>query len=211
MSGRTVQILGLLVALGASLAWAVTEIHHRSAGGDVVALRHPATMPATQPAVAGAAGPGGLLPPEYAILQTQNAFGRGHASKAQHGMGGPEATFVFKGAVQAGEMFTAFVEDVSANRVMQLAIGDSVARGKIKSIDLDTIEYDVSGKSRQIALGQNLNGEAVAPTSQPSAPAPAAAPGPTDGMPPGMVLPPGMSPADVAAMMQQAANARRRR
>ncbi len=208
MNRRTIQVLVLGVALAASLAWAMTELNRQPSGGGVVLLR-PTTAPTTQTAAATSADGTALLPPQYAILQSRNAFGRERGGKA-HGLGGPEATFVFKGAVQAGELFTAFVEDLSSRQVKQLTIGDSLARGRIKSIDLDSIEYEVSGNSRQIALGQNFNGEVVPPTSQPTQAAPTAAPASPDGMPPGMALPPGMSPADLAAMMQQQSRARRR-
>ncbi|MGD0770269.1 MAG: hypothetical protein ABSB42_18960 [Tepidisphaeraceae bacterium] len=112
-----------------------------------------------------------LLPREYAFLQTRTPFGhaRGRGGK---GLGGPEASFVFKGVVQAGTGFTAFIEDLSAKNVVQAAVGDQVARGTIKSIDLDAIEYELAGDSRRIEVGQNLNGEAVqpAPATQPSNP-----------------------------------------
>jgi hypothetical protein len=143
-----------------------------------------------------AGGPNGsLLPQEYAILQTRNVFGHGpgHGGK---GRGGPEAAFVFKGTVLAGKNFTAFIEDMSDKNVVQAAVGDPVARGRIKSIDLDAIQYEVAGDSRRIEVGQNLNGEAVQPpppTSQPSGPPATNGPPPDQGgaAPPNPQMPPG--------------------
>jgi hypothetical protein len=138
------------------------------------------------------AGPNGtLLPKEFAFLQTRSPFGAGKARPGAKGHGGPEAAFVFKGTVQAGIVFTAFIEDQSDKNVVQAAVGDPVARGRIKSIDLDAIEYEAAGNSRRIEVGQNLNGEVVqpVPTSQPSPPpgannGPPQMPGQPGGMPP---------------------------
>jgi hypothetical protein len=147
-----------------------------------------APAPGNQSPAAGPNDP--LLPKEYAFLQTRSPFGsaRGPGGKAH---GGPEAVFVFKGTVQAGMIFTAFLEDQSDKNVVQAAVGDPVARGRIKSIDLDAIEYETAGNSRRIEVGQNLNGEIVqpTPTSQPSNQsaannAPSEMPGQPGGAPP---------------------------
>jgi hypothetical protein len=92
---------------------------------------------------------------------------------------------IFKGVVQAGADFTAFIENEAAKQVIQAVVGDAVARGRIKSIDLDAIVYEVGGDSRRIEVGQNLNGEVVAPPATQPSPAPPpdvqAPPGPPDG------------------------------
>ncbi|HEX4055273.1 MAG TPA: hypothetical protein VHX86_13500 [Tepidisphaeraceae bacterium] len=119
---------------------------------------------------------GSVLPEEYAFFQTRSPFGggQGHGGK---GRGGPEALFIFRGAVRAGTSMTAFMENVTAKDVVQVVVGDSLARGRIKSIDLDAIQYETAGNAVRIEVGQNLNGEAVqpAPTTNPSNPAAAAA------------------------------------
>lgn len=119
---------------------------------------------------------GSVLPEEYAFFQTRSPFGggQGHGGK---GRGGPEALFIFRGAVRAGTSITAFMENLTAKDVVQVAVGDSLARGRIKSIDLDAIQYETAGNAMRIEVGQNLNGEAVqpAPTTNPSNPAAAAA------------------------------------
>jgi hypothetical protein len=132
-----------------------------------------------------------LLPGDYAVLESRNPFGRGHGHGAR--AGGPDATFVFEGTIQSGNGFTAFVENMAAKSVIQVAVGDAVARGRVKSIDLDALEYEVAGNNRRIEVGQNLNGETPPPppppASKPTAP-PMPGPGGPQQMPPGMPMPP---------------------
>jgi len=170
------------VALCAALIWAMTQmIHHRAPPQAATAAAGASSRPATINLPAD----GSSLPAEFAILQTHNAFAPGTAQG--HGRsGGPEATLIFKGVVQAGADFTAFIENQAAKQVTQAMVGDAVARGRIKSIDLDAIVYEVGGDSRRIEVGQNLNGEVVAPPAtqpSPSAPPPdvQAPAGPPDG------------------------------
>jgi hypothetical protein len=128
-----------------------------------------AQSPATAPSDSPATQPGGpLLPQEYSLLETHNPFGRGHGGGQG---GGQEASLVFKGAVRDGDKTTAFFEDLSTKKVIPLEAGAAIARGRIKSIDLDAIVYAVANDSQRIEAGENLNGVVIppaAPTSQPS-------------------------------------------
>jgi hypothetical protein len=113
-----------------------------------------------------------ILPEEFAVITKRSAFGRAAMAGAR-ATGGPEAGFVFKGVVQADDAFTAFIEDVTAKQILQLGIGQAVARGRIKSIDLDSLEYEIPGDVRQIQVGQNLDGlTPPPPATAPSAPPP---------------------------------------
>ena len=134
---------------------------------------------------------GSVLPAEYALLQTRSPFGRGSAQGPGAGHGGPEATFIFRGAVQTGSSIIAFIEDSNAKNVVQMAAGQSLARGRIKSIDLDAIEYESAGNTRRIEAGQNLNGEAVQPPPT-TAPSPSPAGNPPQSTPQGGNMPPNM-------------------
>jgi hypothetical protein len=169
---RIVILCALLVVLIGAASWMLGA--GSSAGkSSVEPILH--TSAATKPSDPN---PDALLPPEFAILQTRNAFGRGN--------GGPESMFVFKGAVQSGSQFTAFVEDLAAKKVLQILVGGNVAQGSVKSIDLDAIEYASAGNSRRIEVGQNLAGETV---QEAAPPAPAGSPpGPNAG-PPGTPVP----------------------
>jgi len=177
---RIVIWCALLVLLVGAASWMLGA----GSNGDkssVEPLLH--TSAATKPSDPN---PDALLPPEFAILQTRNAFGHAH--------GGPESMFVFKGAVQSGSQFTAFIEDLAAKKVLQILVGGNVARGSVKSIDLDAIEYASAGNSRRVEVGENLAGEAV-PESAPPGPA-GGPPGPNAGPPgpPGPMVGPGPQP-----------------
>ena len=153
-----------------------------------------AGVPAGAPAAAAVA-----LPAEFAIFQTRSPFGKG-AKKPPATAGGPEATFVLKGAVDVGGKLTAFIEDLGAKRVMQVAVGEAIARGKVKTITLDSIEYEAAGgPAKRIEVGQNLMGAVVppTPTSKPAGPpGPPGAPGQPGGPPqPGAPGQPGGVPA----------------
>jgi hypothetical protein len=157
--------LVVFAVMGAVLIWVVS--HRRSEPPQPVQMARGAGNPAAiSPSRIGSG-----LPAEFAILQMHNAFspgtGQGHKPS-----GGPEAVLVFKGVVQAGANFTAFIENQGAKQVTQAGVGDPVARGRIKSIDLDAMVYEVGGDSRRIEIGQNLNGEVVVPlaATQPSPP-----------------------------------------
>ncbi len=140
------------------------------------ATSRPATMPTTLK---------GVLPAEYSILETHNPFG-GKRGKA----GGPEASLVFKGVIQSGDEYLAFFEDTAAKSVTRKKVGEPVARGRIKSMDLDGLVYEGSEGSKRIEVGQNLNGE-----TPPPPPPPATQP---VGGPPGGEAPPGARGAPAA-------------
>ena len=149
----------------ASLTLAVADWMHGSGGSaqSSSSAKLTAQVPATTlPSIGNTAD--ALLPSEFAILQTRNAFRHGPGGAS----GGPESTLVFKGAVLAGATYTAFIEDLAAKKVVQAAVGDPVGRGRIKSIDLDTIEYASAGNSRKIEVGQNLDGVVVPPPPLPA-------------------------------------------
>ncbi|MDB5321779.1 MAG: hypothetical protein JWN40_3410 [Phycisphaerales bacterium] len=139
----------------------------------------PATKPASRP----------TLPPEFAVLQSRNVFLHGPPKAGGPGApAGPEASFVLKGIVEAEARFTAFIEDKSAKRVASVGVGEAIALGRIKSINLDAIEYEgTGGATRRIEVGRNLMGEVVPPTpptSKPTAAPPGGAPPGQPGGPP---------------------------
>jgi translation initiation factor IF-2 len=129
----------------------------------------PASQPTSRPS----------LPAEFAVLQTRNIFKHGPSKPGGPGApGGPEASFVLKGIVEAEAKFTAFIEDKNAKHVTPVGIGGKIALGKIKSINLDAIEYEAAaGGTRRIEVGRNLMGEVVPPTPPTSKPSVAPGPG----------------------------------
>jgi hypothetical protein len=95
------------------------------------------------------------------------------------------------------------VEDLSAKKVLQVAAGQPLARGRVKAITLDAIEYEAAGgPAKRIEVGQNLMGQVVPPTpaSKPAAgpPGQPGAPGQPGG-PPQPGAPPGAVPGRVVA------------
>jgi hypothetical protein len=162
VSGMPVQVVP-----GSGNAIQIMPTSQPGAGAVVTHGQAISPTPGGLPASGSPPAGGSLLPPEYAILNTRNLFGPPHAAPA--GPAGPEAGFVFKGVIQSGSAYTAFIEQVNSKQVMQLSVGDPIARGKIKSIDLDGIEYAVGADSHRITVGQNLMGMDV-PVTAPANP-----------------------------------------
>jgi hypothetical protein len=125
------------------------------------------------------------LPAEYGLLQTRNPFAHGKHAPGPGEPGvppSPESGFVLKGVMDAEGTYTAFVEETGSKRVLQLSTGQPVARGHVKSVTLDGIEYEAPGiGSKRIAVGQNLNGQQPPPAAPP--PQPAGPPPPPGGPP----------------------------
>jgi hypothetical protein len=146
------------------------------------------------------------LPSEYSALQTRNPFahgGKGGPAGPNAGgpggpgaPGGPDTLFVLKGIVGEDGQFTAFVEDTTAKRVLELSSGAPLGRGRIKGIDADAIEYEAVGTSKRVEVGQDLSGKIVppTPTSQPAPPQPPPGEGPQPGQPNGPMQGPGPGP-----------------
>ena len=83
------------------------------------------------------------------------------------------------------------VEDQSATKTSFYRVGDSIARGRIRNITLDHIDYEHATRVQRVEIGQNLLGE-LARVSVPASPV--ASPNVGVG-----ASPPGASPAGAAA------------
>jgi len=70
----------------------------------------------------------------------------------------PESYVVLKGIVQQDGAFMAFLEDSQSGQIFRVRKGDSVLRGKIKSLTLDSIEYESEGRTTAVTMGLNLQG-----------------------------------------------------
>lgn len=78
----------------------------------------------------------------------------------------PEAYYILKGVVQENDDFIAFIENSQAGTVLQLRRGDPVARGAIKTLTLDGLEYQMEDNAPVVVrLGQDLEGGAGVLTS----------------------------------------------
>jgi hypothetical protein len=78
-------------------------------------------------------------------------------SSTQHS---PEQVYVLTGIVLEGGQRRAYVEDRERGGLVRLSIGDSVARGKVADIDIDSMTYDQNGARQPIAIGADLTGSA---------------------------------------------------
>ena len=176
MNRRVAALVGA-VALAMTILLAQISTGNRAPAVKQVLTVAGAQSPTTLPVAATTQPDGNVtLPEEFAVLQTHSPFGHG-----RHAAPGDEDSLVFKGVMQTDERFVAFLEDLSSKQVIQATVGDAISHGRITSVDLDSIEYEATGKSLRVQVGQNLMGQVVAPTptSQPAAPGP-----PGNGRPP---------------------------
>lgn len=70
----------------------------------------------------------------------------------------PESYFVLKGVVQQNDEFIAFIENTQLGTVLRLRRGDPVARGTIKTLTLDGLEYQMEDKTTVVRVGLDLEG-----------------------------------------------------
>ena len=117
-----------------------------------------------------------VMPKDFALLVSRSVFVHGRMPDIRPPGPGPgptptqrpEKALLFNGATNADGELVAFVEDITAGKVLKLRVGDPVARGKVAGITLESFDYDSAGKKQRIALGQNLDGEAGTATSRPT-------------------------------------------
>jgi len=160
------RIVILASAAGLTL---LALIYVYSGSAPIAAIAH-ATKSAATTDQSPATQPGdSILPPEYVFLESASPFGKGAGPGGMRHTG-PEASFILCGIVQTGSAITAFVENAANKNVDQMVVGQPVARGHIKTIDLDSMEYESAGITRRIEVGQNFYGDMPQPTGPPPGP-----------------------------------------
>ncbi len=111
---------------------------------------------------------------KYEIILTRNIFSRNRTpaqrtelreEPKQVAMPNPESYYVLNGIVQEDNEFVAFVEDKRGGGVLRLRQGDSIARGLVKALSLDTLEYQMADQVTTVRLGCDLEGGYGAVTS----------------------------------------------
>jgi len=70
----------------------------------------------------------------------------------------PESYHILKGIVQENSVFIAFIENTQRGQIFKVREGDSVARGIVKAINLDTIEYHFENRKFTVSMGYDLEG-----------------------------------------------------
>ncbi len=104
----------------------------------------------------------------YRVLVEQNIFSRqrgrvlrGDDSKPKETAApAPESYFVLKGIVRQNEQYIAFLENTRMGETIKARAGDSIARGRLKSLTLDNIEFELDANTIKIEIGDNLQGKA---------------------------------------------------
>jgi hypothetical protein len=110
---------------------------------------------------------------KYAIITQRNMFSRTRVPPRPvddtppppRVMPNPESYLLLKGVVQENNQFIAFVEDKQSGNVLRLHEGDHVARGTVKSLNLDGLEYQFEDKTVAVHLGSDLEGGSGALTA----------------------------------------------
>jgi len=89
--------------------------------------------------------------------------------------------FVLLGIGLEGPQYTAFFEDSRAGKILQVSPGGVVGNGRLRAVNLDSVQYDRGGKFRIVKVGCTLTGVQAASmgfTAPAPSPTPAAAPAP---------------------------------
>ena len=76
----------------------------------------------------------------------------------------PESYHILKGIVEENGVFIAFIENTQRSQIIKVREGDSVARGKVTTFSLDSIEYHFEDRKITIATGYDLEGGKVTTT-----------------------------------------------
>jgi hypothetical protein len=111
---------------------------------------------------------------KYAMLSEHNIFVRDRSRPAARETATtrpthpPEQDFVLTGIVFEAGGYHAYIEDVANARVMRLAVGEGMARGRIASIEMDAVAYDTGGKVTWINVGWDFTGHEAAPLPMPT-------------------------------------------
>lgn len=155
---------------------------------------------------------------QYAVVYEKNIFLRDRptyyaASREARPDAAPaaaprraEESYVVTGiALQEGR-HVAFIENTDTGETRRVLDGESVATGKVISLDPDALEFERAGKRTRVAIGRNLAGDVVftrpapPPVTTAASTTPGGAPGATSrpavgGMPPGPLEPAAAPPA----------------
>jgi hypothetical protein len=61
-----------------------------------------------------------------------------------------------------GPQYTAFFEDSKAGKILQVLTGDVVGKGRLRAVNLDSVQYDRGGKFSIVKVGYTLTGTRAA-------------------------------------------------
>jgi hypothetical protein len=102
----------------------------------------------------------------YKVIVERNMFSRQRGARTRRSddremrapppAPNPESYYLLKGIVQEGDAFIAFLEDTRGGQILRVRKGDSVARGVIKALGLDSIEYQLEDRTITVTMGYDL-------------------------------------------------------
>lgn len=104
----------------------------------------------------------------YRVLVEQNIFSRQRGRALRRDEEKPrerpapalESYFVLRGVVRQNEEYVAFLEDTRMGETVRARAGDGIARGRVKSLTLDNIEFEMDANSITVGIGDSLQGKA---------------------------------------------------
>lgn len=105
----------------------------------------------------------------YEVILNRNMFSRQRGSRQPQRIDGrlkrqpiavpnPESYYRLCGVAQEDGTFVAFLEDTRTGSVTEVREGSAVARGTIKSLTLDAIEYQRDDQVTTVQIGYDLEG-----------------------------------------------------
>lgn len=103
---------------------------------------------------------------QYGVLSDRNMFLRDRQITAtttptsRPAEKPPEQAFMLTGVVYEpleGKAF-AYFEDLNANTILRVGVGEKVARGIVAGIDINAVSYERDGKHTSVLVGEDLTG-----------------------------------------------------
>jgi hypothetical protein len=103
----------------------------------------------------------------YKVIVERNMFSRQRGARPERSdrretrtppAPNPESYYVLKGIVQEDDVFICFLEDTQRGEILRIRKGDSVARGVVKALSLDSIEYQFEDRTVTVTIGHDLEG-----------------------------------------------------
>lgn len=102
----------------------------------------------------------------YRVLVERNIFSRNRSrpfeqsvSKPKRPPPVPESYFVLKGIVKQGNEHIAFFENTRTGEAVKVRKGDNIARGSLKNLTLDYIEFGLDANTVKVVIGNTLEGK----------------------------------------------------
>ena len=103
----------------------------------------------------------------YRVLVERNIFSRNRSRPLERGVSepkrtaapAPESYFVLKGIVQQNKDYIAFFENTRTGEAVKVRKGDNIARGSLKNLTLDYIEFGLDANTVKVVIGNTLVGK----------------------------------------------------